>query len=46
MRGRRAVGRVMTLWLLAWGCSSPATPTHPSQTQEIHAGASGSGSSG
>jgi hypothetical protein len=50
MRGRRSVGGLIVLWMLASGCSNQATPpTGPSPTQEIPAGglnASGSGSSG
>ncbi len=50
MRGRRSVGGLIVLWMLASGCSNQTTPpTGPSPTQEIPAGglnASGSGSSG
>jgi Divergent InlB B-repeat domain/Putative Ig domain len=46
MRRVRSLCGLIALWLLTSGCSSPATPTHPSQTREIQAGSSGSGSSG
>jgi hypothetical protein len=49
MRGRRSTAGLIALWMLASGCGNQATPTHPSQTQEIPAGgldASGSGSGG
>ena len=46
MRRRGPLGGLIALWMLASGCSNPATPTHPSQAQEILAGASGSGSGG
>ena len=43
MHGRRSVGGLIALWMPASGCSSPATPTDPSQSREITTGASGSG---
>ena len=46
MRGRRSVGGLIALLLLASGCGNQTTPTHPSPAQEIAAGglnASGSG---
>ena len=49
MRGRRSAAGLIALWMLASACGNQATPTHPSQTQEIPAGgldASGSGSGG
>jgi Putative Ig domain/Divergent InlB B-repeat domain len=50
MLGRRSLGGLIVLWMLAAGCSNPPTPpTGPSATPEIPAGgltASGSGSGG
>jgi hypothetical protein len=46
MPGRGSVAGVIVLWMLASGCGSPATPTLPSQTREMIAGDSGSGSGG
>jgi Divergent InlB B-repeat domain/Putative Ig domain len=49
MRGRRSVGGLIALWLLASGCGNQATPTQPTPAREISAGgsnASGSGGSG
>jgi hypothetical protein len=49
MGGRRSIGGLIALWMLASGCSNQSTPTQPSQTQEIPGivlNASGSGSGG
>jgi hypothetical protein len=47
MRGGRTVGGLITLWMLASGCSNLATPpTGPSPTRQTPASASGSGSGG
>jgi hypothetical protein len=50
MRGRRLIGVLIAVSMLAAACSNePTPPTHPSPTQDVPAGgtdASGSGSSG
>ena len=45
MRAGRSLGGLIALWMLTSACGSPG-PTHPSQTRDIQAGASGSGSGG